>query len=81
MAWSTRTVKIAVLNDSGAIALNTYNVLVTSAVLVVVSIFIKDDPTAWFISFCTLVLLSTTGAILTLFIPKVFEKTIYIIRI
>lgn len=71
MAWSTRNVKIDVLNDSRYIAMNIYNVLLTSVVVLLIAELLKDRPTLWFVCISTLVLISTTSALLMLFIPKV----------
>ena len=71
MAWETRNVKIPVLNDSQYIGMNIYNVVLMSVMVVVLSNLLSDRPTLSFAVTAALMVLSTTGLLLLLFLPKV----------
>ena len=72
MAWETRNVKIPVLNDSQYIGMNIYNVVLMSITVVVLSNLISDKATLAFAVMSALILLSTTGLLLLLFLPKIY---------
>ena len=71
MAWETRNVKIPILNDSNYIGMNVYNVVIMSAIVVVLSNILSDQPTLAFIMESAFMLLSTSVTLCLLFVPKV----------
>ncbi|EDW03446.1 gamma-aminobutyric acid type B receptor subunit 2 [Drosophila grimshawi] len=73
MAWETRHVKIAALNDSQYIGVSVYSVVITSAIVVVLANLISERVTLAFITITTLILTSTTATLCLLFIPKLHD--------
>lgn len=71
MAWETRHVKIPVLNDSQYIGMNIYNVVLMSVTVVALSSILTDRPTLSYAVVSALIILSTTGMLGLLFLPKV----------
>ena len=71
MAWETRHVKIPVLNDSQYIGMNIYNVVLMSVTVVALSSILTDRPTLSYAVVSALIILSTTGLLGLLFLPKV----------
>jgi gamma-aminobutyric acid type B receptor len=71
MAWETRHVKIPALNDSQYIGMNIYNVVLSSVTVVALSTLLTDEPTLSYTVVSALILLSTTGLLALLFLPKV----------
>lgn len=73
MAWETRHVKIAALNDSQYIGVSVYSVVITSAIVVVLANLISERVTLAFITITALILTSTTATLCLLFIPKLHD--------
>ncbi|EDW13069.2 gamma-aminobutyric acid type B receptor subunit 2 [Drosophila mojavensis] len=73
MAWETRHVKIAALNDSQYIGVSVYSVVITSAIVVVLANLISERVTLAFITITALILASTTATLCLLFIPKLHD--------
>lgn len=71
MAWETRHVKIAALNDSQYIGVSVYSVVITSAIVVVLANLIADQVTLAFVTITALILTSTTATLSLLFVPKI----------
>lgn len=71
MAWETRHVKIAALNDSQYIGASVYSVVLTSASVVVLAQLIADRVTLAFVTTSALILVSTTATLALLFVPKI----------
>ncbi|ELU13608.1 hypothetical protein CAPTEDRAFT_204049 [Capitella teleta] len=72
MAWETRHVKIPALNDSQYIGMNIYNVVLSSVTVVALSTLLTDKPTLSYTVISALILLSTTGLLALLFLPKIY---------
>lgn len=70
MAWETRHVQIAALNDSQYIGVSVYSVVITSAIVVVLANLIAERVTLAFITITALILTSTTATLCLLFLPK-----------
>ncbi|GLV46426.1 metabotropic GABA-B receptor subtype 3 [Carabus blaptoides fortunei] len=70
MAWETRNVKIAALNDSQYIGMSVYSVVITSGIMVVLANLMSDRATLAFVTISTFILLSTTSTLCLLFLPK-----------
>lgn len=70
MAWETRNVKIAALNDSQYIGVSVYSVVITSAIVVVLANLISERVTLAFLTITALILTSTTATLCLLFLPK-----------
>lgn len=73
MAWETRHVKIAALNDSQYIGVSVYSVVITSAIVVVLANLISERVTLAFLTITGLILSSTTATLCLLFIPKLHD--------
>ncbi|KAL5005108.1 hypothetical protein ScPMuIL_018564 [Solemya velum] len=74
LAWETRNVKIPALNDSKNIGLCIYNVFTMSAVGLVITMLIPaNQVVAVFLVPCICIILSTTGTICIIFLPKVVD--------
>ena len=71
LAWETRNVSIAALNDSKYIGLSVYNVVITCAAGVPVSLLVGDRPDSAFLIIALFVLFSTTTTVALVFGPKV----------
>lgn len=70
LAFETRKVTIAVLNDSRFIGISVYNVVLLCAIGVPVS-YISSNPTIGFCLICAVILFCTSVTLSVLFIPKV----------
>ena len=77
MAWETRHVKIPVLNDSQYIGMNIYNVVLMSVTVVALSSILTDRPTLSYAVVSALIILSTTGLLSLLFLPKVYDLALF----
>ncbi|KAL7742417.1 hypothetical protein ACLKA6_019048 [Drosophila palustris] len=73
MAWETRHVKIAALNDSQYIGVSVYSVVISSAIVVVLANLISERVTLAFLTITALILTSTTATLCLLFIPKLHD--------
>lgn len=71
LAWETRNVSIAALNDSKYIGLSVYNVVITCAAGVPVSLLVGDRPDSAFLIIALFVVFSTTTTVSLVFGPKV----------
>jgi len=71
LAWETRNVSIAALNDSKYIGLSVYNVVITCAAGVPVSLLVGDRPDSAFLIIALFVVFSTTTTVTLVFGPKV----------
>ena len=71
LAWETRNVSIAALNDSKYIGLSVYNVVITCAAGVPVSLLVGDRPDSSFLIIALFVIFSTTTTVGLVFGPKV----------
>jgi len=71
LAWETRNVNIAALNDSKYIGLSVYNVVITCAAGVPVSLLVGDRPDSAFLIIALFVVFSTTTTVGLVFGPKV----------
>jgi len=71
LAWETRNVSIAALNDSKYIGLSVYNVVITCAAGVPVSLLVGDRPDSAFLIIALFVLASTSTTVALVFGPKV----------
>ncbi|XP_055540393.1 gamma-aminobutyric acid type B receptor subunit 2 isoform X2 [Wyeomyia smithii] len=77
MAWQTRNVKIAALNDSQYIGVSVYSVVITSASVAVLTNLLYEKVTLAFVITSGFILVSTTATLCLLFLPKVkdiFDK-------
>jgi len=77
LAWETRNVSIAALNDSKYIGLSVYNVVITCAAGVPVSLLVGDRPDSAFVIIALFVIFSTTTTVGLVFGPKVRAHVIY----
>ena len=77
MAWETRNVQIAALNDSRYIGMNIYNFLISSVAVVVLSHVLTDKPTLSYVLIAMLINVSTSVMLVLLFVPKVRQFYIY----
>ncbi|XP_073978361.1 gamma-aminobutyric acid type B receptor subunit 3 isoform X3 [Rhodnius prolixus] len=73
MAWETRHVKIPALNDSQYIGLSVYSVVITSVLVVVLANLIFERVTLAFLTITIPILVSTTGSLCLLCVPKVHD--------
>lgn len=73
MAYETRHVKIAQLNDSQYIGLSVYSVVITSSIVVVLANLIAERVTLAFITITALIITSTTSTLCLLFVPKMHD--------
>jgi gamma-aminobutyric acid type B receptor len=71
LAWETRNVSIAALNDSKYIGMSVYNVVITCAAGVPVTLLVGDRPVASFLIIAMFVIFSTTTTLCLVFGPKV----------
>jgi len=71
LAWETRNVSIVALNDSKYIGLSVYNVVITCAAGVPVSLLVGDRPDSAFLIIALFVVFSTTTTVGLVFGPKV----------
>jgi len=71
LAWETRNVSIAALNDSKYIGLSVYNVVITCAAGVPVSLLVGDRPDSAFLIIALFAVFSTTTTVGLVFGPKV----------
>ncbi|XP_060583730.1 gamma-aminobutyric acid type B receptor subunit 1-like [Ruditapes philippinarum] len=71
LAWETRHVKIQALNDSHQIGLCVYNVVVLSAVGVMLSLVLEDKEVVLYGVTSGCLILGTTLTQLVIFIPKI----------
>ena len=71
LAWETRNVSIAALNDSKYIGLSVYNVVITCAAGVPVSLLVGDRPDSSVLIIALFVIFSTTTTVGLVFGPKV----------
>ena len=71
LAWETRNVSIAALNDSKYIGLSVYNVVITCAAGVPVTLLVGDRPDSAFLIIALFVVFSTTTTVCLVFGPKV----------
>lgn len=69
MAWESRHVKVALLNESQYIGISVYSAF-SCAVIVVLSNFLTEYPTFSYIATTTSILASTTVTLFLLFLPK-----------
>ncbi|XP_024084767.1 uncharacterized protein LOC112127682 [Cimex lectularius] len=77
MAWETRHVKIPALNDSQYIGLSVYSVVITSVLVVVLANLISERVTLAFLTITIPILVSTTGSLCLLFIPKLHDILVH----
>lgn len=73
MAYETRHVKIAQLNDSQYIGLSVYSVVITSSIVVVLANLIAERVTLAFMTTTALIITSTTSTLCLLFVPKMHD--------
>ncbi|KAF6210189.1 hypothetical protein GE061_014107 [Apolygus lucorum] len=73
MAWETRHVKIPALNDSQYIGLSVYSVVITSVLVVVLANLVSERVTLAFLCISLPILISTTGSLCLLFVPKIYD--------
>lgn len=73
MAYETRHVKIAQLNDSQYIGLSVYSVVITSSIVVVLANLIAERVTLAFMTITALIITSTTSTLCLLFVPKMHD--------
>ena len=71
LAWETRKVKVAALNDSRYIGMSVYNVVILSVIGVPVSMVIEDSQNAAFAMTALLIIFCTTVTVCLVFVPKV----------
>ena len=71
LAWETRHVNIAALNDSKYIGMSVYNVVIMCVIGVAISFVLSDDQDASFIIISIFILFCTTGTLCLVFVPKV----------
>ncbi|XP_014675428.1 PREDICTED: uncharacterized protein LOC106815477 [Priapulus caudatus] len=71
MAYETRNVKIAALNDSQYIGMSVYNVVIISIIVVVISNIVMKEHTLVYVLIASLILLSTTVTLCFTFVPKI----------
>ncbi|XP_066915175.1 gamma-aminobutyric acid type B receptor subunit 2-like [Clytia hemisphaerica] len=74
LAWETRNVKVAVLNDSKYIGMAVYNVCVVSAVGVICAsaLYNTQHYTTGYLVVTISIFLCTTGTLLLIFVPKIY---------
>ncbi|XP_043240223.1 gamma-aminobutyric acid type B receptor subunit 2-like isoform X2 [Amphibalanus amphitrite] len=73
LAWETRHVNIAALNDSKYIGMSVYNVVIMCVIGVAISFVLSDDQDASFIIISVFILFCTTGTLCLVFVPKLIE--------
>lgn len=73
LAWETRNVTIAALNDSKYIGMSVYNVLFLCLIGVPVSLVTRQTPDASFAIVSTCVVVCTSITMCLVFVPKVLE--------
>ncbi|XP_037074504.1 gamma-aminobutyric acid type B receptor subunit 2-like, partial [Pollicipes pollicipes] len=73
LAWETRHVNIAALNDSKYIGMSVYNVVIMCVIGVAISFVLSDDQDASFIIISIFILFCTTGTLCLVFVPKLIE--------
>lgn len=71
LAWETRSVKIAALNDSRYVGLSVYNVVIACVAGVPVSLILNDRPAIRYVIISLFVIFCTTITLCLVFIPKV----------
>ncbi|XP_048116405.1 gamma-aminobutyric acid type B receptor subunit 2-like [Alosa alosa] len=70
LSWETRHVSIPVLNDSQYIGWSVYNVAVMCMIGAIASVLTRELPNVQFCIISLVIIISTTGTLLLLFIPK-----------
>ncbi|XP_072047292.1 gamma-aminobutyric acid type B receptor subunit 2-like isoform X2 [Amphiura filiformis] len=73
LAWETRKVAIAALNDSKFIGISVYNVIILCTIGVTVSFLIGDDPKALYLFISGIIIFCNTVTLLVIFIPKILS--------
>ncbi|XP_053374274.1 gamma-aminobutyric acid type B receptor subunit 2-like [Mercenaria mercenaria] len=71
LAWETRKVKIEALNDSHEIGLCIYNVIVLSAVGLIMTLLLEDKDVLVYVITSGCIQIGTTLIEVVLFIPKI----------
>ncbi|XP_015766433.1 PREDICTED: gamma-aminobutyric acid type B receptor subunit 2-like [Acropora digitifera] len=71
LAWETRGVTIPALNDSKAIGMSVYNVVILSILGVAITSFIKEHQNATFTITAFFTIVCTTLTLFFVFVPKV----------
>lgn len=72
-----RHVKIPALNDSQYIGLSVYSVVITSVLVVVLANLVSERVTLAFLCISLPILVSTTGSLCLLFVPKLYELFVH----
>jgi gamma-aminobutyric acid type B receptor len=73
LAWETRNVSYAEMNDSRNIAISVYTILVSAMVGIPVLLFVKEYPDFTFSIASFFTITSTSLTIALIFLPKVRE--------
>ncbi|XP_048580752.1 gamma-aminobutyric acid type B receptor subunit 2-like isoform X2 [Nematostella vectensis] len=73
LAWETRRVTIAALNDSKYIGMSVYNVFVLCVIGVPMSLVMRDHPDACYAIVAISIIFCTSITLCLVFIPKVIE--------
>ncbi|ELT87875.1 hypothetical protein CAPTEDRAFT_222380 [Capitella teleta] len=73
LAWETRQVSIAALNDSKYIGMSVYNVVIMCVSGVPVTFIIKDRPDAAYLIIALFITFSTTITLCLVFMPKIVQ--------
>ena len=73
LAWETRKVHIAALNDSKLIGLSVYNVIIPCVLVIPILGLVRDRPTAKFALTSFLTIFCTTFTLCFVFVPKVMH--------
>ncbi|XP_072048302.1 gamma-aminobutyric acid type B receptor subunit 2-like [Amphiura filiformis] len=73
LAWETRKVNIAALNDSKFIGISVYNVIILCTIGVTVSFLIGDDPEALYLFISGIIIFCNTVTLLVIFVPKIIS--------
>jgi gamma-aminobutyric acid type B receptor len=71
LAWETRQVSIAALNDSKYIGMSVYNVVIMCVSGVPITFIIKDRPDAAYLIIALFIIFCTTITLCLVFAPKV----------
>ncbi|OQV20137.1 Gamma-aminobutyric acid type B receptor subunit 2 [Hypsibius exemplaris] len=71
LTFETRHVKIPALNDSQAVGLSIYNVVICSVIAFAVTQIILEHHTLHFVLIASLTIATTTGTLCFLFLPKI----------
>lgn len=73
LAWETRHVNIAALNDSKYVGISVYNVMITCVCGAALSAVLQDQPEYRFVIISMFVIFSTTATLCLVFMPKIIE--------